>query len=85
MNNSVYFANVGSSSSPQEEEGDACIANISPRERELRMRFGMIQFVITLGILGVLMVLHVNHFWRFPLLLMFWGAASGYFQARDKT
>jgi len=86
INNSVYFANPGSNSSAQKEEvGEVCIANISPLERQKRLQFGIQQFVVTLVILGVLIVFHVNHFWRLPLLFMFWAAAVGYFQARDKT
>ena len=87
INNSVYFANLGSNSSiPQDEEiGEVCIANISPAERQKRLRYGIKQFVITLAILGVLMLFHVNHLWRLPLLLMFWASATGYFQAKDKT
>lgn len=87
INTPVYFAKFGSnSSSPQEEEvGEVCIANISPVERQKRMRFGIQQLVITLVILGALMAFGVNHFWRLPLLLLFWAAATGYFQAKDKT
>ena len=87
MHNSLYFANIDSTSSSQkdEEDGEACIANISPAERQLRMRFGIQQFITTLVILGALMLFHANHLWRLPLLLMFWGAAIGYFQAKDKT
>jgi hypothetical protein len=32
-----------------------------------------------------MILLDLNPLWRLPLLLMFWAAASGYFQARDKT
>ena len=86
ISNSVLFTNSGSSSQQQgEEAGEVCIANISPRERQLRLRFGIQQFVITLVILGVLIVFDVNHFWRLPLLFMFWASAVGYFQARDRT
>ena len=86
INNSVYFANLGSNSSAQKEEvGEVCIANISPAERQKRLKFGIQQFVITLVILGALMVFHANHLWRLPLLLMFWASATGYFQAKDKT
>ena len=87
INNSVYFAKFGLNSSPQKDEevGEVCIANISPAERQKRLKFGIQQFVITLAILGVLMVLGVNHFWRLPLLLLFWASAVGYFQAKDKT
>jgi len=83
--NSVFFAKPGSSNSLESEIGEMCIANISPAERQKRLKFGIQQFVITLAILGVLMVLGVNHFWRLPLLLLFWAAAVGYFQAKDKT
>jgi len=87
MNNSVYFAKFGLNSSPQKDEevGEVCIANISPAERQKRLRYGIKQFVITLAILGVLMAFGLNHFWRLPLLLMFWASATGYFQAKDKT
>jgi hypothetical protein len=87
INNSVYFAKFGLNSSSQKDEevGEVCIANISPAERQKRLKFGIKQLVITLVILGALMVFHVNHLWRLPLLLMFWAAATGYFQAKDKT
>ena len=87
INNSVYFANFGSNTpaSKDEEVGEVCIANISPAERQKRLRYGIKQFVITLAILGVLMLFHLNHLWRLPLLLMFWASATGYFQAKDKT
>lgn len=87
ISNSVYFANFGphSASQQNEEVGEACIANISPLERQKRLKFGIQQFVTTLVILGVMIALGVNHLWRLPLLFMFWPAAIGYFQARDKT
>ena len=86
INTSVYLANFGSSSSThQDEEGEVCISNISPLEREKRLKFGIRQFVITLVILGALIIFGVNHFWRLPLLFLFWASAVGYFQAKDKT
>jgi len=88
ISNSVCFSDVGKKDpgfSKVEELREVCIANISPRERQLRMRFGVGQFVITLVILGVMVALDVNPLWRLPLLFMFWAAAVGYFQARDKT
>lgn len=65
--------------------GEVCIANISPRERQIRMRFGMTQFAISLGILVALLVFGVNPFWRLLLFFPFSAAATGYFQAKDKT
>ncbi len=81
----TYFLALNNFSQPQKETGEVCIANISPAERQKRLRFGIQQFIVTLVILGVLILLHVNPLWRLPLLLMFWASAIGYFQARDKT
>lgn len=72
-------------SSTDDEGGEACISNISPLERQKRLRFGISQFIATLVILGVLMTLGADRLWRLPLLFIFWAAAVGYFQARDKT
>ena len=84
--NAAYFAGFNKPpSNPDEEVEEVCIANISPLERQKRLRFGISQFVTTLVILGVLLALDVNPLWRLPLLFMFWAAAVGYFQARDKT
>jgi len=86
IGSSVYFAGFNSpSSQPDEEAGEVCLANISPLERQKRLRFGIRQFITTLIILGILLALDVNPLWRLPLLFMFWVAAVGYFQARDKT
>lgn len=83
--NLAYFSNLNIPSSSREEAQEVCIANISPVEREKRLRFGIQQLIVTLVILVLLILLHVNPLWRLPLLFMFWAAAVGYFQARDKT
>ncbi len=85
MFNVAYFSDLKDSLQPQREAGEVCIANISPAERQKRLRFGMVQLVLALGVLALLIVLHVNPLWRLPLLFLFWAAAIGYFQARDKT
>ena len=87
INTTIYFANFGSDSSSHQhdEVGEVCIANISPLERQKRLKFGIQQFITTLVILGAMIAFGVNHFWRLPLLFLFWPAAIGYFQARDKT
>lgn len=84
---SVYFSDLklNDPSKKKDEEGEVCIANISPLERQKRLRFGIRQFIFTLLILGVLIGLHLNPLWRLPLLLLFWTAAVGFFQAYDKT
>ena len=69
----------------ENEVGEVCIANISPLERQKRLKFGFQQLIVTLVILGGLIALHANPLWRLPLLFLFWAAAIGYFQARDKT
>ena len=86
-NNSVYFAKTSfNNSSPTDEEGgEVCISNISPLERQKRLRFGVSQFIVTLVVLGLLITFDADRLWRLPLLVMFWAAAVGYFQARDKT
>ena len=83
--NLAYFSNWNIPSESQEDTGEVCIANISPAERQKRLRFGIQQLIVTLVILAILILLHVNPFWRLPLLFLFWAAAIGYFQARDKT
>ena len=87
INNSVYFAKFGLNSSPQKDEevGEVCIANISPAERRIRMRFGIKQLVISIILLVALMAFGVNPFWRLLLFFPFAAAATGYFQAKDKT
>ena len=84
--NSVYLSEFNTNSSSQDEETqEVCIANISPLERQKRLRFGITQFIFALLVLAVMIGLHLNALWRLPLLLLFWASAIGYFQARDKT
>ncbi len=67
------------------EAGEVCIANISPRERLKRLRFGVISFAVGLAVLAVLMAMGASRWWRLVLLLFFQGGTSGFFQWRDKT
>jgi hypothetical protein len=84
--NPVYFANLNDSSPHFDHEvGDVCIPNINPAERQKRLSFGIRQLIWTLVILAIMMVLGLNHFWRLPLLFLFWAAGTGFFQAFDKT
>jgi hypothetical protein len=87
MSEALYFSrfDFNDTSSVNEEDEEICISNISPLERQKRLRFGISQFVITLVILGLMMALGADRLWRLPLLFMFWAAAVGYFQAHDKT
>ncbi len=80
------FQNNPSFSEPESEEfGEVCISNISPAERRKRLLGGVIGFVIALVVLSVLIASGADRLWRLPLFLLFWGAANGYFQWRDKT
>lgn len=78
---------VGGSGPASEDEGpgEICIANIGPRERRKRLLGGVAAFVGGLIVLAALMVLGWERWWRLALLMPFWGAASGFFQWREKT
>jgi hypothetical protein len=65
--------------------GEACIPNISSRERRKRLVSGVVTLVITLTILWILMSIGASRWWRIALLPLFMGAAIGFFQWRDKT
>lgn len=62
-----------------------CIPNISRQERRKRLAGGLIQATIALIILAVLMMLGVDRWWRLALFPVLFGAASAFFQWRDKT
>lgn len=65
--------------------GDACVPNISPAERQKRMNFGVVQLVITFGVLAVMLYFGVDKLWRLPLFVMFASGSVSIFQALDKT
>lgn len=67
------------------EPADVCVANISPKERQKRMRFGIIQLVITFIIFAVMLYFDADKLWRLPLFAMFSAGAVSIFQALDKT
>jgi hypothetical protein len=69
----------------EQDNRDACIANIGPRERFKRLMGGIIPFVFALAILAWQISADVDRLWRLPLFLLFVAATSGYFQWRDKT
>jgi hypothetical protein len=67
------------------EPVDVCIANISPKERQKRLRFAIVQFALSIVILAVLLLFGVDKLWRLTLYFMFAASASSFFQWRDKT
>ena len=83
----AYFSDLNSNGHSDEDHeiGEVCIANISPYERQLRVKFAIRQFILTLVILGVMIALQVDPLWRLSLQFMFAAATVSYFQALDKT
>lgn len=69
----------------QEDIGEVCIANISPRERKKRLKFAISQFIVTLVILGAMIALDLHPLWRLALLFLFSASTVSYFQVLDKT
>lgn len=76
---------VGNSPGSGSGTGDTCIPNISLRERRKRLAAGAIQFLIALIVFVVLIATDAGRLWRLILFPMFWGAAVGFFQWRDRT
>ncbi len=85
VNFSGFQKNPSVSESESEELGEICISNLSPAERRKRLLGGVTGFVIALVVLAVLIASGADRLWRLPLFLLFFGAANGYFQWRDKT
>ena len=82
-----YFAGSNFNPSPHEDEevGEVCIPNISPKERKKRVQFAIHYFFFTLLVLVGLLAFDVNPLWRLPLFFMFSAVATSYIQALDKT
>ena len=82
-----YFAGSNFNPSPHEDEevGEVCIPNISPKERRRRVQFAIRYFFFTLVVLGMLIAFDVNPLWRLPLFFMFSAATTSYIQALEKT
>lgn len=83
----LFFADshFNDASNQDEEGGEACIPNISLKERQKREIFAIRTFIFTLIVLGALVILDVNPLWRLPLFFMFSAATTSYFQSLDKT
>jgi hypothetical protein len=66
-------------------DGSVCIANIGPKQQQLRLRFGLVMFAIGIIVAALVILTGVDRAWRISLFLPFYLGAIGYFQARDKT
>jgi hypothetical protein len=49
------------------------------------LAFGVITFAVALAILAWLISVNADRLWRLLLVFLFFAAATGYFQWRDKT
>lgn len=85
--NTTYFSSEPSNDLFEEHQeiGEVCIANISPREREIRRQFAIRQFIVALVILAIMIALQLDPVWRLLLFFLFSASTSSFFQARDKT
>jgi predicted nucleic acid-binding Zn ribbon protein len=79
------FSFSNSSDDQDQQIGEVCIANISPKERQKRKQFAIQQLFVTVLVLGALVWLEVDPRWRLLLFFMFSAATTSYFQALDKT
>lgn len=63
----------------------ARVANIGPRERRRRLRFGLAAGGLSLIAAVLLIASAASPGWRLTLFVPLFLAALGYFQARDRT
>lgn len=63
----------------------ACIPNIGPRQRQRRMRGGLVLSAVTVAFAVFLLVGDVDRVWRVLIFAPALMAALGVFQAREQT
>ena len=85
LSQAQFGAGRPGASRPHGDASAPCATNISPAEQRKRLAAGVIGAALGLAILAVLLAVGADRLWRLALLPVFWGAASGYFQWRDKT
>jgi hypothetical protein len=66
-------------------DGAACIPNIGKRERRKRLASGVVFFAVSAAIAAALLWTGTPRLYRLGVFLPLWMAATGYFQAREKT
>ncbi len=66
-------------------EPEVCIPNIGPKERQKRLRAGVVVLAVSMVMLAALILSHVKRWWRLALFLPLWVSVSGFFQARERT
>ena len=70
---------------PMETAPSHRIANIGAGGRRKRFMFGILALGVGAVIAALLVAVGAPRIWRLPLFLVFYVAALGIFQARDKT
>ncbi len=82
----LFFGLKGKPGSlPSGNKDEVCIANIGPRQRQMRLSFGVVMFFIGVAIAAALSLTGVDRGWRLGLFVPFYLAAVGFFQAHEKT
>jgi hypothetical protein len=82
----LFFGLKGENSSlPDGNKDEVCIANIGPRQRQMRLGFGVVMFFIGVAIAAALILTGVDRGWRLALFVPFYLSAIGFFQAHEKT
>ena len=66
-------------------DGEVCIVNIGPRQRRLRLYFGLAALAVGAAGAIALITSDAARWWRLLLVLPLLGAASGMLQYREKT
>lgn len=66
-------------------ESTECMPNLSDKERQKRLMFGVVTGVVSLFAIAALILIGVDRWWRLLLFFLYWAAALGYFQWRDWT
>jgi uncharacterized membrane protein len=61
------------------------VANIGAGGRRKRLMLGIVALGVGAVIAALLVAIGAPRIWRLPLILVFYVAALGIFQARDKT
>jgi len=70
---------------PGEKEALAAAVNIGPSEQRVRLIMGAASLLFGLAAAGLLWYAGVSRWWRLLLILPFYNAALGFFQAHRKT
>jgi MFS family permease len=70
---------------PMEMAPSSRISNIGAGGRRKRLMFGIVALAVGAVIAALLVAVGAPRIWRLPLFLVFYVAALGIFQARDKT